>query len=293
MDVVGQVVRVDNLRDGYTAIVRAVRDYGEKVAPRGQKTREFQNATIIVNNPFDTLPTGIGRGIVPGIAAVESAQLLAGESRAQLVMNVGPTFANFVEDDGEFWGAYGRRTNGQFEQIEKRLKADAYSRQAHVTIWDHRLDLEDGRKDFPCTVSYTFMLRNDKLHMTTLMRSNDVLLGLGYDGFQHSRVQIAMASVLGVEVGEYRHHAVSLHIYERDFDMVDKLTMSQKEPTFFPAITGKSWAEVKSKAHTVLDCAEAADGTSVNIDESDGSHLQWYVNSMISAIQKNKSKGMS
>jgi thymidylate synthase len=205
-------------------------------------------------------------------------------------MNVGPTFANFVEDDGEFWGAYGRRTNGQFEQIEKRLKADQYSRQAHVTIWDHRLDLEDGRKDFPCTVSYTFMLRKDKLHMTTFMRSNDVLLGLGYDGFQHSRVQIAMASVLGVEVGEYRHHAVSLHIYERDFPMTERLTMSQKVPTFLPAIEGRSWHEIKEQARITLDLAEAPEGEQVFGSYPAAESMQWYIDSMRSAIEKNKLK---
>lgn len=290
MDTVGQVVRVDNLRDGYVAIVRAVRDHGAKVSPRGQATREFQNALIIVNNPYDTLPTGVGRGIVPGIAAVESAQLLAGESRADLVMRVGPTFANYVEDNGEFWGAYGRRTNGQFAKVIERLKTDPSSRQARVTIWDPKLDLEDGRKDFPCTTSYEFMIRDDRLHMTVYMRSNDVLLGLGYDGFQHSRVQIAVASALGCELGEYRHCATSLHIYERDFGMVDSLTTSQKEPTFFPCIRGKDWAEIASKAQTVLNMSEFNHAPDLTVPAGDAKHMQWYINSMRKAIERNETK---
>lgn len=288
METVGQVIRAENLRDGYTAIVRAVRDHGARVAPRGQVTHEFQDTMIIVTDPYDTLPTGIGRGLVPGIAAVESAQLLAGESRAKLVMQVGPTFAKFVEDDGEFWGAYGRRTAGQFEKIEKRLKSDASSRQARVTIWDPSLDLDDGRKDFPCTTGYEFKLRDDRLHMTTFMRSNDVWLGLCYDGFQHSRVQIAMASVLGVELGDYRHFAGSLHMYERDFEQAGRLTMAQKKPDLMPAITGKSWDEVRHIASMTLDRAES----SVDIEwgaNTDPS-FRWYVDSMHSAIKKNQSK---
>lgn len=291
METVGQVIRTPNLRDGYVAIVKAIAEHGEKVAPRGQGTREFQSTTIIVENPFDTLPTGVGRGVVPGIAAVESAQLLAGESRPELTIAVSPTFKYFTEDNGEFHGAYGARTRGQFAAIIERLKKDPSSRQAIATIWKQEYDLPlteplnaKPKRDYPCTVLYHFMIRNDRLIMETVMRSNDVVLGLCYDGFQHSRVQIAVASVLGVEPGEYRHHAMSLHLYERDLDKIEELTMSRKEPTFFPALTGSTWEEIAGKAKDVLDAAENPD----LVVRGEDRNLEWYVNSMRRAIEKNK-----
>ena len=278
-----------NMREGYVAIVQAVAEHGEKVSPRGQETREFQSATIIVEDPFDTLPTGVGRGLVPGIAAVESAQLLAGESRPRLTIAVGPVFENFTEDNGEFHGAYGARTNGQFQEIEKRLKSDASSRQAVVTIWNKDYDLLPSKRDYPCTVLYHFMIRNDKLIMETVMRSNDVILGLGYDAFQHSRVQIAMASVLGVEPGEYRHHAMSLHLYERDLDKVQQLHMPNNTPKFFPAITGDSWAEVVNKAQECLNLAEEPQISASQLRDLDNGQ-SWYVTAMREAISKNKAR---
>lgn len=280
-----------NLRDGYVAITKAVAEHGEKVSPRGQDTREFQSATLIVEDPFDTLPTGVGRGLVPGIAAVESAQLLAGESRPELTIAISPTFKYFTEDNGEFHGAYGARTRGQFEQIIERLRKDPSSRQAVATIWKQEYDLPlnaprstPPKRDYPCTLLYHFMIRDDRLIMEVVMRSNDIILGLCYDAFQHSRVQIAVASVLGVEPGEYRHHAMSLHLYERDLDKVEELTAPQKAPTFLPALMGSTWAEVAGKAKDALDAAEDPDLKVLGEDRS----LEWYVDSMRKAVAKNR-----
>lgn len=299
MDTTGQVIRMNNMREGYVAIVKAVAQYGEKVAPRGQMTREFQCATMIVENPLDTLPVGVGRVLVPGIAAVESAQLLAGESRPSLVRKIGPQMGNFVEDDGEFWGAYGIRTDGQFETIVRRLTEDPLSRQTVVTLWRPDLDGLDKKKDYPCTVMYSFMIRGGRLHMETVMRSNDVILGLGYDAFQHSRVQVALASVLNAELGEYRHHAMSLHLYERDLDKVDQLTMPQGKPKNFHAITLDTatdlfgagmtgWDAIKKTASLALDCVE----DDVLYDKYRGYNqdFDWYVSSMWRAVNKNADK---
>lgn len=289
METIGQVVRATNLRDGYTAICRAVAEHGEVVAPRGTKTREFQSTTIIVEDPYDTAPIGVGRNYVPGIAAVESAQLLAGISLPELTIAISPTFGLFTEDNGLFHGAYGPRTAAydQFPGMIARLKADPDSRQCVTSIWQPMHDMDSGRRDYPCTLLYHFMIRKDRLIMETVMRSNDVYLGLCYDGFQHSRVQIAVASALGVEPGEYRHHAMSLHLYESDIDKVDQLTGAQRKPEFFPAITGGDWGEISGKAHEVLSTAEKfrLDGLWRSYDDL---HLDWYASSMMKAIEKNR-----
>lgn len=290
---------MNNMREGYVAIAKAVAEHGERLAPRGQMTREFQCTTMIVDNPLDTLPTGVGRALVPGIAAVESAQLLAGESRASLVRKIGPQMGNYVEEDGEFWGAYGIRTNGQFEMVVRRLTDDPLSRQAVVTLWRPDLDTLDKKKDYPCTVMYSFMIRGGNLHMETVMRSNDVILGLGYDAFQHSRVQIALASVLGAGLGEYRHHVMSLHVYERDLDKVELLTMPQRKPSLLPRLTldtarellgagATGWENIKKVASLALDCVEDDDKYQLYFGHDP--HFDWYVSSMRNAVAKNAGK---
>ena len=66
-----------------------------------------------------------------------------------------------------------------------------------------------------------FILRNGKLDLIVTMRSNDIWLGLPYDLFNFTCMQIQMAMELGVEVGVYYHNAGSLHMYKRD---VEKFT---------------------------------------------------------------------
>lgn len=71
-------------------------------------------------------------------------------------------------------------------------------------------------KDVNCTVCLQFFIRNNKLYLTTYMRSNDLWIGFPYDVFQFTAMQILMSMELGIELGSYTHIAGSLHLYERN-----------------------------------------------------------------------------
>lgn len=273
---------ISNLRGGYVDLVEWVLDYGSHVSPRGQATKEIQGALVEVTNPFDTLPIGINRGISTGIAAVETCQLLAGVSRPKLVVDIGPNFENYREDNGEFHGAYGPRTRSQFEIMIYRLRQDPDTRQAVTTIWDKNYDLLESKKDYPCTLSFTFHIREGRLNMRTHMRSNDVIKGVGYDFFQFSRVQIALASVLGIQPGAYFHYADSMHLYETDLELAGKLrypTIEDDERFRLPpAFTGNDWDEIQRDAEACLNVAESED-MKMPITETQA----WYAGAMINA----------
>jgi thymidylate synthase len=72
-----------------------------------------------------------------------------------------------------------------------------------------------GHRDVPCTLNYRFFLRNDRLHMHTTMRSQDLWLGFPYDIFAATVLQELLAGWLGVELGDYHHNVDSLHLYEK------------------------------------------------------------------------------
>jgi thymidylate synthase len=110
----------------------------------------------------------------------------------------------------------------QLPRAVERLKLDPDSRQAVVSIWDPLYDMQDTR-DLPCTLNFNFRIRNDKLNMSTTMRSNDVWLGAAYDVFMFTQLQCTVANALGVEVGTYTHHAYSFHIYERNVEAMEQL----------------------------------------------------------------------
>ena len=278
------IINIPDGVNGYVDLVQHVLKYGKEVAPRGMKTREIEDAIIRIDDVYNTLPLGVGRGTVPGIGAVEACQLIAGASTPKLVIAIGPQFANYTEDNGLFHGAYGIRTQSQYAPVVERLKADPDTRQAVVTIWNPELDLLANKRDYPCTILHQFRIRNNKLNMSVYMRSNDVWLGAAYDFFQFTRVQLAIASILGIEPGTYHHHVGSLHIYEQHYDSAENLKHTYEPYEKIPAMVGNSWGEVSDFAMDALTAA-------IHHEEqlllySLHPFEQWYANAMIKAVKK-------
>lgn len=85
-----------------------------------------------------------------------------------------------------------------------------------------------GNKDQVCTMHANFLIRNDKLHMSTVMRSNDLMLGLVYDAsFFVSLIDELRLELLDkyplLQKGEWTHMVHSMHLYERDIPAILKM----------------------------------------------------------------------
>jgi len=246
------MIEVPDLVGGYVDVVGWVRQHGDWATPRSSCTLEILGATVVVHDPYRTLPLGVGRGVSTKVAAVEALQLLGGFTDPVLTCKASGAFEK-VKDGGAFHGAYGPRTAAQFPRVIERLKSDRYSRRAVVTIWDPVHDLFRERlHDYPCTMTLEYAIRNDKLIALTHMRSNDVWLGLAYDAFVFTQVQITIARILGVEPGRYIHHASSLHLYETDLKKIDELHEPNGEVKLPRGIRSTSWEGVQSQAQSLV-----------------------------------------
>lgn len=71
-----------------------------------------------------------------------------------------------------------------------------------------------------CMQHIQFFIRDNKLHMKVLFRSNDAVKAAFMNAFALIMLQKRVADELGVEVGTYTHRANSFHCYERDFDLL-------------------------------------------------------------------------
>ena len=220
------------------AVVSAVRRAyggGGMAEPRGQRTWELLNASILIREPW-RIPFEIaGRGLNNKIGAVEAVQLVAGEPMLERVREIKSLAKLTVDDTGVSHGNYGQRVYGQLGRIVDELNGDPGSRQAVMTIFDTNRDLVPGAKplDVPCTLAVQFFVRGYALHARTTMRSNDVWLGLPYDLIQFIALQGAVAAAIGLPVGTYYHSVGSLHLYERDVEPA-KFMLSTKQPAFDP-----------------------------------------------------------
>ena len=124
-------------------------------------------------------------------------------------------------DDGIIFGGYGPRMFcwNSFDQISKvrQILEKKDSRRAVIQLFDLR-DLYGEHKDIPCTCFLQFFRRNDKLHMITYMRSNDLYKGFPHDIFCFTMLQEILARSLSLDLGVYKHFVGSLHLYEENFD---------------------------------------------------------------------------
>ncbi len=213
----------------YRAVVMEVMDHGHTVKPRGQKTKELLSFNFRVTDPHGAISR---KGYSQPMAAVEAIQLIGGFSDTRLVLQVNPTMAEFMSDEGgrEIYqhGNYGERVGPFLADAINKLKIDQDSRQAVIHIFDAGRDYV-SEPDIPCTLSIQFMIRDFALNLHVTMRSNDVWWGLPYDMFQFTQLQLSVANVLNIPIGDYYHTANSMHAYERNFDDIDTMLRQQHE----------------------------------------------------------------
>ena len=87
---------------------------------------------------------------------------------------------------------------------------------------DIRDKLTDMYSNDPaCMQHIQFFIRDNKLHMKVLFRSNDACKATFMNAFALIMLQKRVADELGIEVGTYTHRANSFHCYERDYKLLN------------------------------------------------------------------------
>jgi len=211
-------------RLAYRDVLRQVLRHGRERSARGLKTIDAGMTVITLKHAYDALPLGVRPNLSTRVAAAEAIQLIGAFHDPGLMLAASSKFGEFVEPDGKFHGAYGARIGRQVHEVIKKLVADPDTRQAVITLWDYVKDNEPGKKDYPCTIGLRFELEDAKvLNLDVLMRSNDAWLGLPYDFFQFTQLQLTVANALKVRPGRYRHTAWSLHLYADDVAAAERL----------------------------------------------------------------------
>jgi thymidylate synthase len=148
---------------------------------------------------------------------------LTGENKASFMDYYVPNnfYSKEVENGSDdVRGGYGKRLfdfggANQVQNVIDLLKRRPTSRRAVFQLFDAS-DLVQDFRSVPCTCTMQFLIRDDRLDMLVNMRSNDAFLGLPHDVFAFTMLQEIVARSVGVELGEYRHIAGSLHLYENN-----------------------------------------------------------------------------
>ena len=127
------------------------------------------------------------------------------------------------------WCVYSEENNNQFKHVLDELTERPDSRRATMiytrpSMWgDHS---KNGRSDFMCTNTVQYLVRDYRIYAIVSMRSNDAWAGYRNDYAWQSYVLDQLIQELSVRKkfysrGEIYWNAGSLHIYERQFYLVD------------------------------------------------------------------------
>jgi thymidylate synthase len=87
-----------------------------------------------------------------------------------------------VDNESKFDYSYSERLYWQWQEVVRTLKDDKHTRQAVMSIWEPKdLTHTGGDTRIPCSLTYSFLIRNNRLHTIYYMRSNDALSHYGVD----------------------------------------------------------------------------------------------------------------
>jgi len=279
-------LRCADMRRSYVTLLDLVLAVGQPMRSRGLDAREVTGAQLEFVDPLaPMLPIGVGRGVNLKLAAVEALQVIAGESRSDLIRRAAPTFTNVLVDPSDLdYGAYGPRLAYAIGDCLELLRDDPETRQAVASVWRPE-DLEH-RGDKPCTVFLQFMIRaneNDErtLELYAYMRSQDVWLGVPYDVFTFSQLQHTMARELRLPAGRYVHNVTSLHLYESNVELARRVITQHDADAREPdndlplGVVSPGDESGFEVASYLLDDAEPEPTTSAN--DAERASNRWYV----------------
>jgi len=250
-------------------VFEAILSDGQHITPSKGGATELKGVLLEITDPRARLSRTETRG-KPFSCLGELCWYLAESNELGFISYYLPDYDRFA--DGEtIFGAYGPRLlnwNGldQVRNVTKVLKIKRDSRQAVIQLFDAG-DIVEEHNDVPCTCTLQFLLRNEKLHMFTCMRSNDAYRGMPHDIFSFTMLQEIIARSLSVELGTYKHAVGSLHIYDdRLKDAKRYLQEGWQSTTSMPPMpVGDPWAAIKSllEAESALRVAGSLAGMAV------------------------------
>lgn len=223
----GRCIFADNATDAFNnwyAIISEQAKAGHVQDSRdGDVVGEVINAVTVITDPTRGIVQSDIRKMPMRYAVGELLWYLSGSNKVSDISRYSNVWENLSDDGEHVNSAYGHRIFSEFgfdqwEHVKTLLKDDPLSRQAVIHIKEPN---NKPTKDLPCTVSLQFFIRDNKLYLTTYMRSNDLWMGFPYDVFSFTAFQVKMAMELGVEVGIYTHIAGSLHLYKRNWKVID------------------------------------------------------------------------
>lgn len=246
-----RVIKGNSFAETYKELLDEISNNNEYEAqPRGKKIKETLNVSLVINNPLSNLFTSPVREFPKKYLAGELLWYFGCRNDVEFISKYSKFWTFITNPDGlTVNSAYGHLVynvkneygESSWEYARKALLNDKDSRQS-IIRFNRSIHEFEGNKDFVCTLFGTFHIRDNKLHFSVTMRSQDIVRGTTFDVPYFVLLQQAMLQDLkeaypDLELGTYTHTMQSCHVYEEHFDLINQMLDNEILEDKLPALT--------------------------------------------------------
>lgn len=220
-----------NAEEALLSGLKALKDDGSEVQTRGTKTLEILHASFLIEDPTDIAIINPARKFKNSYAFAEWLWYLSCERSVANIGKLASTWNRIADDNDQVESNYGCYLRTQWPWVLKELYDDPETRRATFVI--NQVHHKGANLlDYPCTHYAQFFIRDNKLHMSVNMRSNDAVYGFCNDVFTFALFHQLMLNDLnvrgrGYELGHYHHYAGSFHVYEHHYNMMNDIISNE------------------------------------------------------------------
>jgi thymidylate synthase len=210
------------------AALKLISDRGHRVG--GERPfRELLNQNLSLESPRSRILLVEGSSFNIGVAVARFVWNMAGSSDLAAIAAYEPRARDYSDDGVTLPGSnVGARLLGsgdgldQIEGIAARIRDDVNTRRGSAVVWRPEDAIRESR-DIPCATALTCHVRAGALITTMTMRSNNALRLLPYNLFEFTMLAELISVEAGVKLGPYWHTAQSLHVFEPELVLSEKL----------------------------------------------------------------------
>ena len=254
-------INCNSLNEGYQYLIKELQETGKKSTGRQQGAiHELLDVELVLSDPRKSVLSLPVRNMSRRYAAGELLCYIRGTNKKEDFEFYSKAWNKLANPDGTINSAYGYRmfspvfdgnTETRFHYALTQLLENSETKNAVIMMRDDR-DLHPAhQKDRCCTLCLCFSIRDGKLNCRTIMRSQDLWLGLPYDVFCFTRLMqmmlynynVACEDGKEVQLGTYTHQVLNLHLYEKDWLKVKDykpIALNPEQGYQFPEFTAKS-----------------------------------------------------
>lgn len=208
----GRFIRAASISEAWQRGLGLIWRQGEEITDeRGTRIKEILSLQMVVEDPYrDMIPVGY---------AWNEERLE--EYARQLLSGDNPGFEYTYGERLRAWALPGRAPLDQIEQAISRLRSSSSTRRATAVTWIAPLD--SSKEEVPCMIVDDFKWRDGRLNLSIFFRSHDYAGAYPANLYGLARLLQYVAGEVGAEPGSISTTSASAHIYEHDWDWVERM----------------------------------------------------------------------